>query len=190
MNSFGLSVKREIDAALVKRVSQSMTVLVQELTKAYDLVFTVKGGNAGKSLTYEIKQTERLLEVTLGPSEAGKYLAYLEFGERGTQGGTGLYTRSKAPPVRNIYQWIRLAGIATPQFAIDRAMANRKRAASKRPHPKFDAKSDAPWYSKDPTIIFAFFIAQKRKKFGRPALRVFERTVQAQTARLQDYING
>jgi hypothetical protein len=204
MESFSLSAdawssaRQTISGQLEIRVARALTFLVQELQKAYDQVLTLKGGNAGNSLTHEIKRSGKILEATIGPGESAKYLAYLEFGVRGTQGlapsrvpggGGALYARSKAPPVRNIYQWIRQAGIATPQFAMDRAKANALRAVSKRKHPKFDQKSGAPWYSTDPAMIFAFFIAMKQKKFGRPGLRVMERTIQAQTARMQDIIN-
>ncbi len=198
MDSFALTASNAIAGELEVRVARALVFLVQELQKAYDQVLTLKGGNAGNSLTHEIKRTGKILEAVVGPGEAGKYLAYLEFGVRGTQGlapsrvaggGGALYARSKAPPVKNIYEWIRRAGVPTPQFAMDRAKANALRAVSKRAHPKFDQKSNAPWYSKDPAMVFAFYIAMKQKKFGRPGLRVLERTIQAQTARMQDIIN-
>lgn len=198
MDSFALYARDTIAGALEIRVASAMRYLIQELWPAYDQVMALKGGNATGSLTFEIKRTGKILEAIVGPGEAGKYLAYLEFGVRGTQGlaqsrvaggGGALYARSKAPPVKNIYEWIRRAGIPTPQFAMDRAKANALRAVSKRAHPKFDQKSNAPWYSSDPAMIFAFHIAMKQKKFGRPGLRVLERTIQAQTARMQDIIN-
>lgn len=204
MESFKLSAdawsaaRHTISGQLEIRVARACVFLIQELQKAYDQVLALKGGNAGNSLTHELKRTGQIIEAAIGPSQAGKYLAYLEFGVRGTQGlapsrvaggGGALYARSKAPPVKNIYEWIRRAGIATPQFAMDRAKANALRAVSKRAHPKFDLKSDRPWYSKDPAMVFAFYIAMKQKKFGRPGLRVMERVIQAQTARMQDIIN-
>jgi hypothetical protein len=199
MDSFALTARDTLSGQLEVRVARALAFLVQELQKAYDLVFALKGGNAGNSLTFELKRSGKILEAVIGPGEAGKYLAYLEFGVRGTQGlapsrvaggGGALYAHSKAPPVKNIYEWIRRAGIPTPQFAMDRAKANALRAASKRAHPKFDQKSNAPWYSKDPAMIFAFYIAMKQKKFGRAGLRVCERVIQAQTARVQGIINN
>lgn len=206
IESLVVTIRENITIDIHLRVSRAMEYLVGLIKEAYarpsgvspDGVrtgFTASHGAAGAigAIGYEVKRAEQFIEATINLADSARYLRNLEFGERGTMGGpsTGaIYSRSKAPPVRNIYEWLRIANIETPQFFKDRAERFKKMASSGHEHPAFDKNKDKPWYSGDEKMQFAFAIAMRIKHYGRPAMRVIEKTIKAHTEAIQNYLAG
>lgn len=180
IESFGIAISQRITLAIEERVARLAIVLTQLIQAEYERTFTVNdAGGAVSAVTYEITRTRQFLEVAFGATKANDYLKYLEFGVKGTQStppGGALYSRTKAPPLKNIYDWIRRAKLLVPRYYVDRAEANQKRKS----------KSDKPWYSVDPLTLFAYDVAQSIKRRGTPALHVIERVFTQQLARIQE----
>jgi hypothetical protein len=123
------TIEGDAHAAIVKRVKRAIEDLTDALRKAYASKFAAGHGAAGAvgAIEYAVQDAERFVEATIGLTDAAKYLRNLEFGERGTSGGQGLFARSKAPPVTKMYDWLRLANIKTPDFFVERAKRFRKK---------------------------------------------------------------
>jgi hypothetical protein len=177
-----VTLKQRIDRDLRERVARLGIYLVQKIKIAYSEVIKVNRGEGGAlgGLLSEVEYTRQFIELHLGTTPAGAYLRNMEYGERGTQGGTGTMQRAKAPPLKNIYDWIRAAGLSTPAYYVLRAEA----------HAKMKVKSDKPWYSDNAQILYAYDIAQKRKRLGRPALRMIDRVLQQQSTTIENYLAG
>lgn len=201
-----IEIKKDFDAAARLRASRAMEMLVAKIKEAYargsgktpegvPMSFTASHGAAGAlgGITWEVKQAETFVEATIGLADSARYLRNLEFGESGTSGspaGGALFQRSLAPPVKNIYAWLLLSKIETPDWFKERAEAMKLLANSGHKHPVFDANKDKPWYSQDAQMQFAYYIAMKRKRLGRPAMRVIQRTAEAHTEKIRDYLSG
>lgn len=192
-----IDIRKTIDAELQVRVARATQFLLEQITNAYDQVFKGNSGAAGASnaLEYEIKKAGDFLEVTFGISKADKgYLAFLEFGERGTESAgkdfvdIGTNTRSKAPPINPIMKWLKISGVPVPQYFVKRAERMERIARSEKKPKKWDPSK--PWNSVSPNEQFAFAIAQKIKRKGRPALRIIERMLAYHAANIQRYLEG
>lgn len=195
IETFVVTIRDQISADIHLRVSRAMEELVGLIKEAYarpqgnspegiPLGFTASHGESGAigAITYEVKRAETFIEATIGLADSARYLRNLEFGEAGTNGAptTGaLFTRSRMPPVEKIAAWIKLAGIA-PKGANGEAMTIPK-------HRRKGASEDAL----DKAIMsFAWAIAMKRKRLGRPAMRVIERTINQHRERLTSLLSG
>lgn len=170
MNSFE-EIKADyhgkLDPEIVRRVQRAGLLLVQELRKAIKLKTKVSSGAQGSlsGIVFDTKLEAGLTRLQIGLSAQADYLKYRLFG---VAPAAGAYwpPHSKPPPVSAIEKWARQTGEEPPQWVKDMADENAKRAESKRKHPAYDAKKEAPWYSSDPYVVWAFTIAQKIKKHG------------------------
>jgi hypothetical protein len=206
VESLVVEIRNDFNAEVRLRVSRSLEALVGAIKEAYarptgttpegvPMGFTASHGASGAigAINWTLTEANNFIEATIGVSDSARYLRNLEFGERGTVGGPpggALLSRSLAPPVRNVYEWLRMASIETPQYFKDRAERFRAMAASKHKHPSFDKNKDKPWYSSDAQMQFAFYIAMKRKKYGRAAMHVIQRTAEQYTDKIRNYLQG
>jgi hypothetical protein len=191
MNELSVDFHRKLDIELLQRVQRAVVFLEQLIKKAYAEELKASHGEAGAlgGITSNVVHQQGQILAQIGISKAADYLKYLEWGVKpGNDAEWPAY--SKMPPVKNIYAWLSLARITTPQTFVDQAKANAKRAESHRKHPEFDKKKNAPWYSSDPQMVFAFFVALKLKNKGRPALRIIERKVKDKIDQVTKYIEG
>lgn len=157
--------------------------------------FTATRGAAGAigAINYEVRKAASFIEGVIGLSDSARYLRNLEFGERGTMSsppGGALYSRTKAPPLENIKQWVKRAGIEVPKYFKELAAEHLKTAESGHAHPSFDKNRDKPWNSTDELVLYAYAIAQKRKRMGRAGMRVIERTIRQHTETIINLLEG
>jgi hypothetical protein len=146
------------------RLGRLMIELTQMMRQAYEQKFAVtNAGGASSALMYEVTRTAQFISATIGASKANSYLQFLEYGVRGTEGGAGLYSRSHMPPVSNIYEWVKKAGLS----------------------PREEQK-----HSKDPLKSIAWAVATHILKFGTPALHIIELVLTKQTQRIQQVLAG
>lgn len=190
IETFVVDVQKRVTDALVLRVSQLMVELTQLIRQAYEAKFRVNNAaGAASALTFEVNRTVGFIEAVIGAGKPNSYLRYLEYGVRGTKSsppGGALYSRSKAPPLQNIYQWVRAAALPVPKWMVDRAKQNAERAAKGE---KLDAKR--PWYSEvDPVKMLAYWTMIGIKQRGTPALRIIQRVLQQQSNRIQSVLAG
>jgi len=162
-----------------------MVFLLQQIKAAYK--FTAGHGESGAlgALQAEIKDAKGFLQATIGVSKANSYLANLEFGERGTKGGSGELSRTKAPPVANILKWLKLAKLQTPDYYVKRALRYAQMLAGGK-----EIDTSKPWYSLDPQVEYAFAIALKRKRYGLPALHNIQKTAERLSDAIRKYLEG
>ncbi|MEP7236199.1 MAG: hypothetical protein ABI778_12970 [Ignavibacteriota bacterium] len=195
-----LEIKDQAMKDILLRAARAMEFLLGEIKRAYK--FKASHGESGAlgGLMAEVKKSKDFIEATIGVTRAAKYLANLDQGERGTEGGPeggAPFKRTKAPPLKNIYQWIRLAAITIPKYYQTRAKAHQKKISassklSKRQKKKSFGKFDPskPWYSTDPQMLFAFDIAIKRKRFGIKGLHIIEKVALAQAQKINSYLSA
>lgn len=155
---------RKINDDVFRRAGQLTIELLQDLRELYRKKMMVKSGASGAlgSIVGETKRIGDQLDILIGfdRSIAGLYLAALEFGESGTEStpaGGAAFKRTRMPPVRPIYRWVRESSVAIPtQFA----------------------KAD------DPALAFAWAIAVKRKKHGRAGWHLAEKFLRGEKDRI------
>lgn len=197
LHDLHIEIARKIDADMHQRMAEVAVFLLQQIEIGYNSVFAGKSGSSGaaSALDAEVKRAGKYFQVTFGISKSdGGYLKYLEFGERGTERAgkdfvdVGDNTRSKAPRVEHIMRWLDVANVPTPDYFKKRAERMLKISRRKKRPDKFDPSK--PWYSTDPEEQFAFAIAQKIKRTGRPALRIIERTLKYHAQRIQRFLEG
>lgn len=186
-----IDYKKKIDIDLVQRVERSLIYLVQLIQKAYGEELKATHGSAGGigGIVSNVIHRPGFVEGQIGFTKAADYMKFLEWGVK-PAAGAEWPAMSKMPPVRSIYQWMSLARSKPSQAAIDQAKANEKRLHSKRKHPQFEKHKNAPWYSTDPQMIAAFWLAQTIKAKGRPALRMMDKVLRANIAQVTKYIQG
>jgi hypothetical protein len=188
IESFAFEVSKAIGDALVQRISQLMVELTQLMRQAYEAKFKVSNaGGASSALTFEVTRTGNFIQAVIGASKPNMYLQYLEYGVKGTVStppGGAFYTRTKAPPFKNIYDWVRAAALPIPQWMVTRADANTQ-AASRGD--KLDATR--PWYTEtDPLRMLAYWTMISIKQKGTPALHIIERVLTAQQSRIEQIL--
>jgi len=183
--------KQKIDIDLEQRVERSLVYLLQLVQKAYGEELKATHGSSGGigGIVTNMITKPGYIEGQIGFTKAADYMKFIEWGVKPASGAEWP-AHSKMPPVRNIYAWLSLARIKTPESFVKQAEANRKRSESKHKHPEFDKKKNAPWYSTDPQMIFAFFVAKAIKDKGRPALRIMDRVLKANISQITKYIQG
>jgi hypothetical protein len=174
---------------MYQRAGRALDYLISTIQQAYRFKVNTAGGAVG-AISGELRKAKNTLDMLIGTTNANKYLANLEFGEKGTKGGPSdaPFQRRKAPPIRNIYEWIRLAALVTPQRYVKRAERMAAIAARKKKPKKFDTSK--PWYSVIPEVQWAFAIAMRRKFYGREGLHVIEKVATAQANKLKLILQG
>ena len=191
-----IQIETDATAQVRLRAARALASLAAEIKKAYAKEFKASHGAAGAiggiSSTVEVTNGGRSIEGKIALSDAVRYLRNLEFGERGTKGGPAdaPFTRSLAPPIKNIMAWIRLANIKTPDYYKHRAEYFQKLARRKRQPKSFAENKDKPWYSQDADVLYAYDIMMKRKRLGRKGLHVIERTSNAFSEKIRLYLAG
>jgi hypothetical protein len=188
-----VDIAGRINNDVYQRATRLAFELVQDIQKLYAREFTAGSGASGAigGVLAETRRTANLIEMTFGFSQAAHYLAYLEFGERGTEStppGGARYTRKKAPPIRNIYEWIQRAKISTPRHFVDRAERNAEIKSQKKKPKNYDPS--APWWSIDPGILFAHAIAQARKRRGRAGMHLLEKYFRQEQTRIREALGA
>lgn len=178
-------LKGRITNAMVLRVGQLLVELTQLMRQAYEQQFKVNNaGGAASSLTFEVDRTNGFISAIIGAGTPNSYLKYLEYGVKGTKNtpaGNPVYSRSLAPPIKNIYDWVKLAALPIPKWMVTAAAENLKRQSEGH---KLDDKR--PWYSEtDPLRMLAYWTQFRIKQKGTPALRIIERVLRQQQARIQ-----
>lgn len=169
---------REIDAALLQRAGRALFYLESKFRQAYLKEFHSSSGSRGAvgAITSSLQAAEAFLAGEIGVGDQGKHLAYREFGVKPAEGA--LYpAMTRIPPVRSIYDYLRLARFAIPQGFKDLAESRTE-------------DSEKPWYSNDPLMLWAFSKAQRIKREGVKPLRVIERTARAHAKRLEEILDG
>jgi hypothetical protein len=185
IESFGFAVSKSISDALVQRISQLMVELIQLMRQAYEAKFKVSNaGGASSSLTFDVERTGNLITALIGAAKPNMYLQYLEYGVKGTVStppGGAFYARTKAPPFKNIYDWVRAAAIPIPKWMVDRASANTLKQSKGE---KLDPSK--PWYTEtDPLRMLAYYTMISIKQKGTPALHIIEKVLTQQQARIE-----
>jgi hypothetical protein len=195
INDLPIAIGKQIDDDLALRIDYAMGALVEQIKDAYRKKVKVQGGAQGSiaSLTYEIKRGEKLLTAIIGPDGLGSYLANLEYGEAGISGNPhgGLFKRTKAPPIRNIYQWMKMAGYTAKEWHKDIALANKERAerqAKSRKSKKSKFDTSKPWWSTDELMIAAYHKAMYQKHYGRAGWKLIATIVEKNAERIKKFI--
>lgn len=179
-----ITIKSHVERELLLRAGRAMEYLVDAIKQAYREVLKVQSGESGAlgGLVGEMRTARDLIAITVGVTKAAQYLANIDLGERGTKGGPtdAPFVRKKAPPVASLYRWLVKGQIEIPAYYRTRAERNAKRKT----------KSDKPWLSEDPGVLYAFDIAMKRKRYGRVGLKLIEKTVRAKADKIRSYLEG
>lgn len=196
IESLGIVIKRDFDAAMTLRTAQAMEALLGWIKAAY-LEKGVLAGSHGEhgglgALQAEVRKSRKFLESVIGFGKSGAYLANIDQGERGTIGGPSdaPFKRTKAPPIKNIYQWIRYASIPVPDYYDVKAEDNEYKLALPQKFRSEKYDPNLPWYSTDPMILFAHDIAMKRKKYGMVGLKIIEKVAREKSEKIKSYIEG
>lgn len=176
-----IGLGQKLNATLRQRAERLAFELTQDMQELYQRSVTVSSGGISNGIAYEFSSSRDALEFTFGFTKTGFHLAVLEFGERGTEGGTGLFKRTKAPRVKWLLDWLSRSSIPTPRSFVEWAERNRKRK---------NRDTSKPWNSDDPRVLFAFAIARKRKRFGRPAMHLLTRYLQNERSRIAAALQG
>lgn len=170
---------KEIDRALLLRTGKALFFLESKLRSAYTKEFTSSSGSRGGvgAISSAIKEAQDFLEATIGVSDQGKHIAFREFGVK-PAAGAQYPKHSKAPPIKSIYGWLRLSRLAVPKGIQDLA------ASRKTDNP------NKPWYSNDPLMLWAYYLAQKIKARGVKPLRIIEKTAKTHASKIQGILDG
>jgi hypothetical protein len=163
------------------RARQVLEHLIAALMQAWMKSVEVNSaGGSASGIVGEIKRAERLIELNVGFSKKNDYGKFLEFGVKPAAGAM-FPAHRKMPPTKAIAKWIRKGRIPIPEKFQTRksVIANRRRAK----------KRAAQKYGSDAVARFAFAIALTIKRKGRPALRVFEKTVRKEHANILKILN-
>jgi hypothetical protein len=191
IDTLDLQLSGFLDDIKVRRVAAGMDYLVGLIKRAFGEALTQKSGEAGSvgSIDYQVTQAVTFVEAIIGVGASGFYLANIDQGEQGLKGGQGKFKRTKMPPIKNIYRWIRANSISVPDSVVKWAQRNREIATGAKPKPKtFDPTK--PWWSDDAETLFAFEIAKKRRDYGYAGLHLIEKTIEDHTTKLLAYIEG
>jgi hypothetical protein len=185
-----LILKDRMTREMLLRAGRAVDYLISQIQQAYKFKVNSAGG-AASSLVGEVKRAKDTIEMLIGTSLANSYLANMEFGEKGTQGGPAdaVFIRRKAPPIKNIYDWLKLASITTPKKFVERAELMADYQSGEKKAPKgFDISK--PWFSVLPQMQFALAIAMRRKAHGFQGLHVIEKTVIEKADKIKAYLQG
>lgn len=196
LESFTATIRERLVLDIEVRVGRAMETLVGLIKEAYarpqgnspegvPLGFTASHGQSGAigALSYEVYRAEKYIEGLIGLSDAARYLRNLEYGEAGTNGAptTGaLFERTRMPPVKKIAAWIMLAGIS-PRGPHGEEVAVPR-------HRRKGAPSQAGY--EKAVMAMAWAIAVKRKRLGRPAMHVIQRTINEHSQTLVNLLSG
>ncbi len=196
VDSLVVTIRERLTQDVETRVGRAMETLLGLIKEAYarpagnspqgvPLGFTATHGESGAigGLSYEVKRAQKFIEGVIGLTDAARYLGNLEYGEGGTHGApsTGaLFTRERMPPVEKIAAWIVLAGIAPHGPHGEEVTVPR--------HRRKGAPSQAGY--EKAVMSMAWAIAIKRKRLGRPAMRVIERTINQHRQTLTNLLSG
>jgi hypothetical protein len=191
IDSLDLRLQGELDDIRVRRIAAAMDFLVGLIKRAFNDKLTQNRGAAGSvgSIDDTVTRAADYVEAIIGVGASGKYLANLDQGEQGLKGGSGKFKRTKMPPIKNIYQWIRANSISVPAGIVRWAERNRKIASGQLKQPKtYDPTK--PWWTGDSEELFAFSIAKKRRDYGYAALGIIEKTINDHIDKVTAYIEG
>lgn len=166
-----VDLKQQMSRDIYERCSRLAFVLAQDIKRAYSEALHSSDGESGAlgGILAEVRKSQSLLEINFGFSKAAHYLANLELGEKGTKStppGGAAYQRRRMPPVDAYVRWIERTGI----------------------QPEADDKDKRPRSEKVRSMAFA--MARSRQLHGIPAMRIMERTLQARSAKIRQYLQG
>jgi hypothetical protein len=163
------------------RARRMLEHLIGALQQAWMKAVEVNSsGGSATGITGELRRAERLIEIAVGFSKKNDYGKYLEFGVKPASGARYPAHR-KPPPVGAIAKWLKRGRIPIPEkFQSRKSVKANQRRAKKNISQKFGS---------DAVSRFAWAISITIKRKGRPALKVFEKTVKRERENLRKILN-